>query len=707
MSRVPLLLIASTAVAAGCHREGGVSVATGTPVVLVSIDTLRADHLPAYGYRAVATPHIDALARRGIVFENAYTPCPLTLPAHVSMLTGLLPPAHGVRNNLGYTLKPGATPTLQELLRAKGYATGAAVSAYVMRGDTGLRAGFDFYDEVPPSPVAAESAGRVQRPGAETAARLLEFARGVGGKPAFLFLHLYEPHLPYEPPEPFRSASTHPYDGEIATADAVVGEFLSALEADGVLDRALVILTSDHGEGLGDHGEADHGILLYREALHVPLIIKLPGDARAGTRVATPAGLIDLLPTLGAAMDLRVPGDLPGRSLFAEATERRLYAETYYPRIHLGWSELHSLVDARHHLVTGVRDEVFALQADPGERTDLSRAQSAMVERWRAELRRLDSGFSAPGRSDPEAVERLRALGYLGGSAPGVAAEGPRPDPRDQLPLLDDLKHAFGLAGAGKDAEAVTAFRALLARNPRLFDAQFGLAESLARLGRAAEADAAFVRAQELWPSPSGEIALARARLAVEDGRYDEAARQAAGAVASAPAAAHAILARVALARDDLPAAEQHARQALGASKRDVGAALVLAEVHLRRNRSDAALQLLDDLAREQPSGRLPRDVAFLRGDALARLNRFPEAEAAFDQEIAAFPDNAQAYARLAIVWGLRGRTVREVRALLETMHARRPGPETARLAAQTLESMGDPSGAAAWRRRAGGPRGQ
>lgn len=306
------LLFAAAALSPACQRGGGHPTApAGTPVILISVDTLRADHLPTYGYRAVATPHIDALARRGVVFENAYTTCPLTLPAHASVLTGRVPPDHGVRNNLGYVLKPGV-PTLQGRLRARGYATGGAVSAYVMRGDTGLREGFDFYDDVPVTSLSTESAGRVQRAGAQTAARLLEFARGAGGRPLFLFLHLYEPHLPYEPPEPFRSAAAHPYDGEIAAADAVVGDFLGALDKSGLLDRALVILTSDHGEGLGDHGEADHGILLYREALHVPLIVKLPGDARAGRRVSAPVGLIDVLPTLGQTLGLDLPADLPG-----------------------------------------------------------------------------------------------------------------------------------------------------------------------------------------------------------------------------------------------------------------------------------------------------------------------------------------------------------------------------------------------------------
>ncbi len=638
-----LALLAALSFAA-CHRTPRPpTLAAGTPVVLITIDTLRADHLPAYGYRGVATPHLDALAAEGVLFESAWTPCPLTLPAHASLLTGRLPEAHGVRNNLGYVLPPGTHPTLTGLLRARGYATGAAVSAYVLRGDTGLREGFDFYDEVPAATVATDSAGRVQRAGAETVARLLGFVRRTPSRPLFLFLHLYEPHLPYAPPEPYRSAAAHPYDGEIAAADAAVGTFVAALKADGIYDRALVVLTSDHGEGLGDHGEADHGILLYREALHVPLIVKLPAGEGGGRRVAAPVGLIDVLPTVASALDLETPADLPGRSLFDTAPGRRFYAETFYPRIHLGWSELHSVVDGRYHLIAGGREELFDLREDRAERHDVLVREAAAADSLRQELRRHQAALAPPRESSDEAAERLRALGYLSGTAPEAA--GARPDPRDELPLLQALRAAFGLAAAGRDGEAAAAFRDLLSRNDRLFDAQFGLAESLARLGRHDEADAAFARAQELWPSPSHEIAVARARVAVDR-------------------------AAAALARNDAPAALR---------------GLDAARARLR-DRSAASV----------------RDLELLRGDALGRLNRLREAQAAFEEEIRLFPDNAPAYARLAVIWGLRGRTVREVHGLLDTMHARSPGPETAVLAARTLESMGDRQGAGAWRQRAG-----
>jgi len=276
----------------------------------------------------VQTPHLDRFAKDAIVFENAYTHVPLTLPAHVSILTGLLPFEHGVRDNLGYRFEAKSHPTLQGLLKSQGYATGAAVSAYVLRAGTGIGDGFDFYDDKMVVPFGTDALGRVQRPGGETASIASRWLEGVKGQPFFLFFHTYEPHAPYEPPEPFKSRYALAYDGEIAAADAVVGGLLDELRRLGLYDRALVIVLSDHGEGLGEHGEDEHGILLYRWALHVPLLVKLPGSARAGTRVAAPVETIDLLPTVARLVGLTPPGGLRGRSLLPPRRRHSSSAES-------------------------------------------------------------------------------------------------------------------------------------------------------------------------------------------------------------------------------------------------------------------------------------------------------------------------------------------------------------------------------------------
>src|SRR6185436_10530728 len=286
------------------------------------------------GYKNVVTPHIDALRRDAILFDDAWSHCPMTLPSHVSMLTGLLPTDHEVRNNLGYRFDATKHPTLPQVLKQQGYATGAAVSSYVLRADTGLGGAFDWYDDAIPVATSG-AASQHQRPGSATLEVAKKWIGEHQAQPFFFFFHIYEPHAPYEPS----------YDGEIAKADAITGQLLAHLKQLGLYDRAIVILASDHGEGLWEHGEDQHGILLYRESLHVPLILKLPHAERAGTSVKTPASLIDLFPTIANLVGVTPPASLKGVDLLSDFDgKRRIYAETFYPRIHLGWSELRSLV---------------------------------------------------------------------------------------------------------------------------------------------------------------------------------------------------------------------------------------------------------------------------------------------------------------------------------------------------------------------------
>jgi len=288
--RLPAVAFGIVALAA-CHRAEQVRF-DNAPVVLISIDTLRADHLPAYGYTGVQTPNLDAFRRDSVLFRNAYSPCPMTLPSHVSMLTGLLPPQHGVRDNAGFHFDGATHPTLPRLLKERGYATGAAVSSFVLRGETGLAPLFDSYDDsIDVRPGAAFR--EYQRSGSITESVAEKWIDAHAANPFFYFFHIYEPHVPYDPPEPFRGIYANRYDGEIAAADAIVGKLLDHLKAKGIYDKAIVIVTSDHGEGLNDHGEDQHSILIYREAIHVPLLLKLPSSKRANSTVDAPAQLAD------------------------------------------------------------------------------------------------------------------------------------------------------------------------------------------------------------------------------------------------------------------------------------------------------------------------------------------------------------------------------------------------------------------------------
>ncbi len=346
-------------VAGGCRRPP----VEPPSIVLISIDTLRSDRLPAYGYAAGSTPAIDRLAKDGVLFERAFSQVPLTLPSHSSLFTGLLPPVHGVRDNVGFSLPADAGTTLAERLSRSGYVTGGAASSFVLRPGTGIGRGFERYD----APDEAD------RPAPATLAKLLPWLEEWRARRFFLFFHLYEPHAPYRPPADLAARFKDPYDGEIAAADRAVGELLAALDRLGLYQKALIVLLSDHGEGLGDHGDQEHGFLLYREALQVPLIVKLPASERAGERVQRTVALVDVLPTLAAAAGAAVGPELPGRDLLAPAppTSKPVYSETWSTYIHFGWSELLSAVDGRFHYIDSPKPELYDLDRDPGETRNL------------------------------------------------------------------------------------------------------------------------------------------------------------------------------------------------------------------------------------------------------------------------------------------------------------------------------------------------
>ena len=679
-----------------CGRGGAsphARAAAGTPVVVVSIDTLRADHLPAWGYGRVATPAIDGLRRDAVLFENAYTHCPLTLPAHASLMTGLLPPEHGVRSNIGYRLDGARHPAIASLLEARGYATGAAVSAWVLRRATGLDAGFDFYSDVSTA-AGAKAAGEVQRDGQRTVHVALDWLERVSDRPFFLFVHLYEPHTPWTPPEPWRTRYGATYDGEIAAADAAVGTLLAGLRRLGRYDDALVLLLADHGEGLGDHGEDEHGILLYREVLHVPLLLKLPRSERGGTTDASAVGLRDVLPTVARVLGLEVPRAAHGRDLLRNpgADTAAVYSETYYPRIHLGWSELRSLVDARDHLIDGPRPELYDVVRDPSERDDRVSEKASLARSMQAALG--TSELAPPAPATAEESERLRSLGYLAGGALPVEPRKGLPNPRDRLGSYAEVRAALALAAAGKDAEAVRGLDRVLAENPGFVDARVEKAAALGRLGRYRDAAEAYQEAIAIAPALAAPLSLTLGRVHLEMGSLAEAAAAARQALASEPGPAHELLASVALAGGQLDEAEREARLVAGDAGAEARAAVVLAEVAARRGRLPAALVQVEEAGRAsavRALGPVPW-LEFVRGDVLARLGRHAEAEAALRAEIRDFPGHARAYASLAIVAALRGRPRAESRRILDEMQRAVPGPHTADLAARALAFIGSGS---------------
>lgn len=702
MKRLSLWLFLPLLALTGCRRGDDTGPFPEAPIVVISIDTLRSDHLPAYGYKEVETPAIDALRRDAVLFERAYSHTPLTLPAHVSLLTGVLPNHHGVRDNIGYLFDPEKHPYLPSLLKGAGYATGAAVSAFVLRGDTGLGRSFDAYEDgVTRRPT--EALGNSQRSGRETLGVAREWLRSLGdGKPFFLFFHLYEPHTPYTPPEPFATRyRASPYDGEIAEADAVVGELLQELKDRGIYDKALIVLLSDHGEGLRDHGEAEHGIFLYREALQVPLLLKLPGSRLGGTSVAAPAQLVDVAPTLLALAGQPVPQGLDGGSLLdlrrPDAPERDIYAETYYPRLHFGWSELTSLIRGPSHFIQAPRPELYDLVKDPAERENILERERRTYATLRQALARYETPLAAPSQVDAETAGRLASLGYLAGGA--STADGPLPDPKDGISTLKLLGEATSLVAAQRLAEAIPFFQRLVAENPAMVDAWENLAQLLQKTGRQEEALAAYKKAMEV-SGGTAHIAVATGTLLMEMRRFDEAREHAQLALKTSPAGARSLLAQIALAEGDPAAAEREARAAVEAESFSgrIGPKIVLAQTLQEQGKLEEALQVTQEAVDEvgRMEGRPKFSGLFFRhGDILARLGRDAEAEKAFQREIEDFPAFPYAYTRLSVLYASQGRA-QEAIGTLKALVDRNDTPLAYAEAVRTLRTLGDPQGAAA-----------
>jgi choline-sulfatase len=477
------LLVLAAAVAVGMRMARRQDAAAGPPgraplnVLLVTLDTTRADRLGCYGYAGARTARLDRLAAEGVRFEHAFADAPITLPSHASLLTGLHPFEHGVRNNGNFYL-PERFDTLGAVLGRRGYRTAAFVSAFVLDRRYGLARGFETYDDRTDAPDATGGGAEAERRGDRTAlacARWFDaYASGGAKTPFFVWLHLYDPHEPYRPPQPFGdSFAGRPYDGEVAFADAAVGSVLDRLQRLGLLDRSLVAVVADHGESLGDHGEETHSMLLYESAIRVPLILWRPGLLPAGRVVSSPVRTVDVAPTildLLGAPPLAAPRARSLRSLIdgRDGPAPPVYAETWVPKLYMNGAALRALRTDRFKLIEAPRPELYDLARDPGENDNRIAADPETASRLRAELQRLTTGGDTAmsvGAVDGEAAEKLRALGYLGaaGDMAGPAAGGSEKDPKDLIADFNRLRRAEQAVRDGRFDEAVPVLRAMVA----------------------------------------------------------------------------------------------------------------------------------------------------------------------------------------------------------------------------------------------------
>lgn len=699
-SAVSVLLLAL--VFAACKGDRSLPAASAeTPVFIISIDTLRSDRLPMYGYKNVETPALDALRNDGILYEHAYSHTPLTLPSHSSMLTGLLPSEHGMRDNIGFQLKSGV-PTIAEALKARGYATGAAVSAWVLRKESGLNRGFEFYDDqVEALPDKARLISNIQRDGAATAKVATDWI-AKQQKPVFFMLHIYEPHTPYTPPEPFNSKYTDKYDGEIAHADQIVGEFLQSLKDQGLYDKSLIVLLSDHGEGLGEHGEEEHGMFLYREAIQVPLVVKLPEQKFAGDKVSSPVQLVDLVPTIIERTGVTMKGKLPGRSLAAFLTEqsperRAIYSETYYPRFHFGWADQHSLIDGERHYIHSPKPELFNLTNDFGEKKNVLADDRRGFFAMKAAITPLIREAAAPSAIDPEEAAKLAALGYLGSTVQTQPGEV-LPDPKDHIHTFKAIGDAFVFFRDRKYAESLALTNRLLAENPRILDLYDLKSKVLARLGRTDEAIETGKAGLRLSPQAT-HIAIDLANLLLEAKQLDDAQKHAELAIKSDPGQVHDILARIWIERKDLVKAEQEAKLAIATDSDRINSLMTLARVQREQGKLEEALGNLNRAISLKKEGQQIVGLHFMRGDVLARLGRPEEAETELRREIELFPEEPLAYKNLVLLLVAQGR-IPEATQLIRQLIDRSPTPPSYLAVCHVLETLGDTRGVRYWARQ-------
>ena len=503
-------------------------------VVFITIDTLRADHLGCYGYKQIRTPNIDALAAESFRFERAYTPVPVTLPAHTAIFTGTYPTLSGMHDFSGNKLSSKQS-TLASVLKEQGYITSAVIGSAVLDSRFGLNQGFDFYyDHFDFNRLQESNLEEMERPGNVVADVALDWLAKNSQSKFFLWMHLYDPHYPYRPPAPYSEEyRDRLYDGEIAFADAQVGRLVAFLKTKSLYRNTLIVLTGDHGESLGEHGEKTHGFFIYNATLHVPVLIHLPSST-SGKAVAELVSLTDLMPTVLQELKVDVPAQVQGRSLLPLLTEkndaRSLYAETFLPRLHFNWSELRSVETEKFQFIEAPKPELYDLAADPGETHNLYGEKKAVAGELQARLNTLVRQYSADQELaektglDPALMERLKSLGYAGfsGGSSSTTRSSSLPDPKDRVQVYELISDAIAESQHGEYQNSTEKLIAALKTEPGSVPVHYLLGLNYYRLREFAKAVEEFQRVLQL--SPDYELATFQLGLAyARTGDFDQA----------------------------------------------------------------------------------------------------------------------------------------------------------------------------------------
>jgi tetratricopeptide (TPR) repeat protein len=651
------------------------------PIVLISVDGLRPARLPVSGSTDTAipspTPSIDALAADAVVFERAYTHSPLTLPAHASILAGQLPFEHGVRDEAGFALKEDAK-SMAELLRSRGFETGAAVSSFLLRPESGMAQGFSFFDAELPNHADAPMPA-VERDGADTTDAAARWVRSRRGRRFFLFLQVNQ-----------------------RSAEPAVTQLVSELKELGLYDEATIVLTADRGA-------TDAGTTLDDASLRVPLMVKQPDGEGAGRRIAVPVQHIDILPTVLDLVRAPIPSDLRGRSLRPvlegnadDVPDRPIYAESLAEHFRFGRPAKFAVADSEHLYVRGDREELIDLA-----RGDVTSPppEDPEAARLRAELDRLIEGrpVEPPAEIAPADEDQYAALGYLG-TVPTLADESLPLDPEEEARILETHREAARLAGQKKYAAAIDHLRKISRAHPQITVVRYQLGVLLSRTGRLPEAEATFQAAALMEPD-NPYIPAALAGVLVRAGQLDEARDRAALAVALAEhrdararAVAYETAARVALAQNESAQAETYAAAAQHEDPALPMTPFVRGRVLHAEGRFEEALTAFEEAAAMASQHERPlRELHWYLGDTLARLDRHDDAETQFREELRAFPRSIRAYSSLAMLYRASNRP-EGIEDTLDALIDASPTPEGYDTAARLWTIAGDPERAATLR---------
>ncbi len=633
-----------------CHLVLGSSAASEpTPdktsrrdVFLITIDTLRADHVHCYGYDRVQTPSLDQLAKQGIRFTQAFTPSPITNSSHASILTGLLPSSHGV-SDFGVPLAASHL-TLAETLKQRGYRTAAFIGAVVLDSRAlapGLDRGFEFYDNFPAQSETKSRWGRVERRGMEVVQHAETWLNAHPTGPHFVWVHLYDPHDPYEPPPPYSETyKDRLYDGEIAYADSAMGHFLAYLKRRGWYEGSLIVVVGDHGEGLGEHHEDTHGIFLYDSTTHVPLLMKLPEEREAGRTVEAQVRTTDVMPSILGVLGVPAPASLDGESLgpFLAGTEaafRTVFGETEYP-LRFGWAPLRSVRKEGLKFIEAPKPELYDLRADPGELRNTYAPWDGAVQKLRKLLAEPSAKSPAPTKTSSAAVsagtiDELHALGYLGSADAGSATDVPEPsllpDPKDKIAEQNLLHTAMIASEDGQLEKARAALEKVLQLDERSVLALSQLGRLEMSSGNYAKAAGYLRRAHDALPDDAN-AAFEYGRALELSGDLPKAldALQASLKLNPNQFAARLSLGRVYLSLNELKEAEDQLEAAVLLQPGSAEAQIGLAKALIRQKKFAEALELLEPLA--GASSNDPEEFQLL-SEAYAGLGRRQDAERA------------------------------------------------------------------------------